>query len=107
MKYKVVLLPFLLSFLSYAAVANDTLKVVKNKSRVKTSSILPLYKNSGISIEERVRDLLSRMTPEEKFWQLFMIPGDLDGVDKNRYKNGIFGLQVSAVSQGGGAQDKC
>ena len=42
------------------------------------------------------------MTPEEKFWQLFMIPGDLDGVDKNRYKNGIFGLQVGAVAQGGG-----
>lgn len=102
MKYKVILLPFLLSLLSYVAVANDTIQVVKNKSRVKTSSTLPLYKNPGVSIEKRVKDLLSRMTPEEKFWQLFMIPGDLDGVDKNRYKNGIFGLQVSAVSQGGG-----
>lgn len=102
MKYKVVLLPFLLSLLSYSAIANDTLKVVKNKSRVKTTSALPLYKNPGASIEKRVSDLLSRMTPEEKFWQLFMIPGDLDGVDKKRYKNGIFGLQVSAVSQGGG-----
>ena len=27
---------------------------------------------------ERVRDLFGRMTLEEKFWQLFMIPGDLD-----------------------------
>ncbi|MBK7107530.1 MAG: hypothetical protein IPH62_19865 [Ignavibacteriae bacterium] len=34
------------------------------------------------------------MTLEEKFWQLFMIPGDLsDG--KEKYKNGIFGFQVS------------
>ncbi|MEL6538551.1 MAG: glycoside hydrolase family 3 N-terminal domain-containing protein [Bacteroidota bacterium] len=34
------------------------------------------------------------MTLEEKFWQLFMIPGDLsDG--KEKYKHGIFGLQVA------------
>lgn len=52
------------------------------------------YKNSKIPIEERVDDLLSRMTLEEKFWQLFMIPGDLsDG--KERYKHGIFGFQVA------------
>ncbi len=39
--------------------------------------------------------MLARMTPEEKFWQLFMIPGDMsDG--KDNYKNGIFGFQVSA-----------
>ncbi len=42
------------------------------------------------------------MTPEEKFWQLFMIPGDL-GADESKYKNGIFGFQVSAASQGGDA----
>jgi len=53
------------------------------------------YKNPKLSIEERVTDLLGRMTPEEKFWQLFMIPGDLsDG--KEKYKNGIFGFQVRA-----------
>ena len=52
------------------------------------------YKNANLSIEERVDDLLSRMTLEEKFWQLFMIPGDLsDG--KERYKHGIFGFQVA------------
>lgn len=52
------------------------------------------YRDPGRSIERRVKDLLSRMTVEEKFWQLFMIPGDLsDG--KDRYKNGIFGLQIS------------
>lgn len=41
------------------------------------------------------------MTPEEKFWQCFMIPGDLDNVPKNQYYHGIFGLQVSAGSQDG------
>ncbi len=52
------------------------------------------YKNPDLSIEERIDDLLSRMTTEEKFWQLFMIPGDLsDG--KEKYKHGIFGFQVS------------
>ncbi|MCF8373415.1 MAG: glycoside hydrolase family 3 C-terminal domain-containing protein [Bacteroidales bacterium] len=40
------------------------------------------------------------MTLEEKFWQLFMIPGDLsDG--KERYKHGIFGFQVSAKGKSG------
>jgi len=51
------------------------------------------YKNPDLSIEERVNDLLSRMTIEEKFWQLFMIPGDLsDG--KEKYIHGIFGLDI-------------
>ncbi|WP_301926160.1 glycoside hydrolase family 3 protein [Ferruginibacter sp.] len=57
-------------------------------------SLLP-YKNPKLPVDQRVKDLLARMTPEEKFWQLFMIPGDLsDG--KEKYKNGIFGFQVSA-----------
>ena len=34
------------------------------------------------------------MTIEEKFWQLFMIPGDLNEGEE-KYKNGIFGFQVS------------
>lgn len=62
----------------------------------------PAYKNAALPISERVNDLLSRMTPAEKFWQLFMIPGDL-GSDETKYKNGIFGFQVSAVSEGGDA----
>ncbi len=54
---------------------------------------VPLYKNAKKPIEIRVQDLLSRMTIEEKFWQLFMIPGDLsDG--KENYKHGIFGLNI-------------
>jgi len=60
------------------------------------------YKRSDLPIEERVKDLLQRMTPEEKFWQLFMIPGDL-GNDPSKYKNGIFGFQVNTVQQQQGA----
>lgn len=68
------------------------------------SQSIPNYKNPKLSVDERVKDLIARMTPEEKFWQLFMIPGDLtDG--KEKYKNGIFGFQVSAKgSTDAGAQ---
>ena len=67
-------------------------------------TVLP-YKNPKLPIPVRVKDLLQRMTPEEKFRQLFMIPGDL-GTDESKYKNGIFGLQVSAASQGGDASSQ-
>ena len=60
------------------------------------------YKDPKVPVEDRVRDLLSRMTPEEKFWQLFMIPGDISG-DRDRYKTGIFGFQISTVGQNGNA----
>ncbi|WP_018630404.1 beta-glucosidase [Niabella aurantiaca] len=62
----------------------------------------PPYKNPSLSLEDRVQDLLSRMTPEEKFWQLFMIPGDLDKAAPGQYKNGLFGFQVSAATTGAG-----
>jgi len=56
------------------------------------------YQNPNLSVEERVTDLLRRMTLKEKFWQVFMIPGDLDE-GKDRYKEGIFGFQTSAKGQ--------
>ncbi|MEO8567870.1 MAG: glycoside hydrolase family 3 N-terminal domain-containing protein, partial [Ginsengibacter sp.] len=69
------------------------------------SQALP-YKNSKLPIEERVKDLLSRMTPQEKFWQLFMIPGEVNDADSAKYVNGIFGFQVSARSGNGDASDQ-
>ena len=51
------------------------------------------YKNSTLPVDVRVADLLGRMTLEEKFWQTFMIPGDLD-TPANDYSHGIFGLQI-------------
>ena len=65
-------------------------------------NILP-YKNPSLPIEDRVKDLLNRMTIEEKFWQLFMIPGEIKKDDGEKYKNGIFGFQVSAESKNGEA----
>ena len=55
------------------------------------------YKNPGLPIETRVEDLLSRMTLEEKFWQVYMLPGDLT-LGKDRLQYGVFGLQVSTYS---------
>ncbi len=51
------------------------------------------YKDPRLPIETRVDDLLSRMTPQEKFWQLFMLAGGLDGA-VDRYTEGAFGLQI-------------
>jgi len=62
---------------------------------------IPIYKNPTYTTEQRVADLLQRMNPTEKFWQLFMIPGDL-GANPALYKNGIFGFQVSAASSQSG-----
>lgn len=65
-----------------------------------SAQTIPPYKDARLSIDARVKDLLGRMTPEEKFWQLFMIPGDLDKAAPQQYRHGIFGFQVSATAQG-------
>ncbi|MFH0895663.1 MAG: glycoside hydrolase family 3 N-terminal domain-containing protein [Bacteroidota bacterium] len=72
-------------------------------SHTVVSAQQPLYKDPKQPVDTRVEDLLKRMTPEEKFWQLFMIPGDLSN-GKDKYKNGIFGFQVSASAKENGAQ---
>lgn len=64
------------------------------------AQVQPLYKNPAVPTAQRVADLLGRMTPEEKFWQLFMIPGDLDQADTTQCRNGLFGFQVSAGNRG-------
>ena len=58
----------------------------------------PLYRDASASIEARVRDLLRRMTPEEKFWQLFMVAGDLEA-GAEQYTHGVFGLQARPFRQ--------
>jgi len=52
------------------------------------------YRNPRLSVVDRVKDLLGRMTPEEKSRQLFMLPGDLDDPSHD-YRHGVFGLQIS------------
>ena len=60
------------------------------------------YKDPKLPVEDRVKDLLSRMTPEEKFWQLFMIPGDTNE-NLDNYKAGIFGFEISTSGQSSNA----
>ena len=62
----------------------------------------PPYKNAALPIDARVQDLLGRMTLEEKFWQVFMIPGSLDD-PAHDYSKGIFGLQISTGAATGRA----
>ncbi len=62
-----------------------------------------IYKDPNIPIEDRVEDLLSRMTIEEKFGQLFMVPGDLSG-GLEKYKDGIFGFLLNTELSSGSQQ---
>ena len=48
--------------------------LVSALAAVQTSPTSP-YKDPRLQVDARVQDLLARMTLEEKFWQLFMIPG--------------------------------
>lgn len=64
---------------------------------------IPAYKNKNTPIQERVKDLLARMTQEEKFFQLFMIPGEIKTGEESKYSQGLFGFQVSAGSSDGNA----
>jgi beta-glucosidase len=74
----------------------SVLLVLLSAIAVAQPAALPPYRDPQRPTDERVRDLLSRMTLEEKFWQLFMIPGDLDN-PANDYSKGIFGLQISTA----------
>ncbi|QJR34404.1 glycoside hydrolase family 3 N-terminal domain-containing protein [Gemmatimonas groenlandica] len=53
------------------------------------------YRDARRAPSERAQDLLARMTLDEKFWQLFMIPGDRDDASHD-YRHGSFGLQINA-----------
>jgi len=51
-----------------------------------------IYTDPRQPVDARVRDLLGRMTPEEKFWQMFMLNGAI-GDSGTDYSKGVFGLQ--------------
>ncbi len=87
------LFALLLAAAGFAQPTNSSSRVGKSGPEYLLQQDLS-YKDPTLSIEKRVNALLRQMTIEEKFWQLFMIPGDLDG-GKERYKKGIFGFQVS------------
>ena len=60
------------------------------------------YRDPKLPIDRRVEDLLSRMTPEEKFRQLFMASGDLEGLEKTG-RDGILGVQMAVDGAKAGA----
>ncbi|HET7040705.1 MAG TPA: glycoside hydrolase family 3 N-terminal domain-containing protein, partial [Gemmatimonadales bacterium] len=55
----------------------------------------PRYRDATLPVETRVQDLLARMTPEEKFWQLYMSPGDPDDPAQD-WSHGAYGVQMAA-----------
>lgn len=57
----------------------------------------PPYRDATLPVAARVRDLLGRMTVEEKFWQVYMSPGSLDN-PAHDYSHGAFGLQIEVDS---------
>ncbi len=63
------------------------------------------YQDPKLPIPARVNDLLARMTPDEKFRQLFMVVGDL-APDTSRFNNGLFGLQVDRMQPTGDANEQ-
>ena len=62
----------------------------------------PPYRDTSLPSALRARDLLGRMTLEEKFGQLYMLPGDL-APDSSRFRHGLFGLQIAARGDRGDA----
>jgi beta-glucosidase len=62
------------------------------------------YHDARLPVADRVRDLLGRMTLEEKFWQLYMTPGDLSDSTRD-YSHGVFGLQIPVVTLRGAPAD--
>ena len=52
------------------------------------------YRDPTRRADERALDLLARMSLDEKFWQLFMIPGDRED-PAHDYRAGSFGLQIN------------
>lgn len=54
------------------------------------------YRDPAAPVEQRIQDLLSRMTLEEKSWQLFMLAGEFQG-DPGRFTRGLCGLQTAAL----------
>ena len=82
---------------SAAAVLGSAAVVIAGLATGCDRTSAPVYKDRSAPIEARVKDLLGRMTPEEKFWQLFMLPEEADKVE-GRYDKGVFGLQTARRS---------
>ena len=80
--------------LAAALAAPATLAQVAAADTSAPPSVDAPYRNRTLSPAVRAQDLLRRMTPTEKFWQLFMAPGDRDDPAQD-YTHGAYGLQVN------------
>ena len=83
------------SWTSGSALAALMLFATPDRVTGQAPRLLP-YRDARLTIDARVRDLLKRMTLEEKFWQTFMTPGDLEHPGDD-YSHGVFGLQISVA----------
>lgn len=90
---KVLLLPGAL----FALTASQLFAQAASPSTARPPASAP-YRDPRQPVETRVRDLLSRMTPDEKFWQLYLSPGDRDN-PAHDYSLGAFGLQITMGSK--------
>lgn len=79
------------------ALSGALLSVAFNASAAQPATPAP-YRDARLPIDARVTDLLARMTPEEKFWQLYLSPGDRDN-PAHDYSLGAFGLQITMGNQ--------
>ncbi|MEZ4388929.1 MAG: glycoside hydrolase family 3 C-terminal domain-containing protein [Candidatus Krumholzibacteriia bacterium] len=66
---------------------------------VASAAVAQPYRDAALPVDARVADLLPRLTPEEKFWQLFMLAGGLDD-GLARYEHGAFGFQLGSTGDG-------
>lgn len=83
--------PSLLRSLCFAALVVPG--ILEAQGRDRSLDAAP-YRDARRSPAERAQDLIRRMTLDEKFWQLFMIPGDRDDPTHD-YRHGAFGLQIN------------
>ena len=90
------------AFLAPQSVLNGLLAL---DSAARNAAARPaVYHDATLPVDVRVRDLIAHMTLDEKFWQLYMTPGDLD-TPANDYSAGSFGLQIR-VGPGVGAAER-
>ncbi len=82
-----------------------TLSLIIISSMLSCVDNIPAYMDADKSPEDRAQDLLERMNEDEKFWQMFMIPGDLSNREED-YSNGIFGFQVAAKGKNVAANEQ-
>lgn len=81
---------------------------VRSQRNLQPFTVLPVYKNPVFSDEQRIKDLISRMTLEEKVGQMNMPCAYVEGLGKDRKSKleGIRkfaeGTQVKGLGPGGG-----